>query len=577
MQEVPSPENEKKELPPKYYLDYFEYVLTFVKDKYSTLLKTEEWRFLRKYYCLSEDARCLFIRFSNRRGLFFRTGKIKYAEIENIPKCLAELLDQEFISELSPEKHLSVAPDLLQIFTKPELLKLFGDKELKKLNKADLVETIINEFDFDDVTEAINGNFNDIIKVNLEREVAFMKFLFFGNRYLDMTEFVVRDLGLINYYRHNDDELVARFADRKDAEDKWMISEQYEIFKQLKDSGEPKEVFDWFITLNDSLEDLSEVALPSYERLILKIGRYLEREKHYDESLEVYRLTSAVPSRERQVRTLEKLKNTEGAMALCEEMIASSFNADEHFFATDFVARLKAKKRSRKSTTEELKAAELITVPFEYKNRVELGSINYFIEEKGYEATFAENHLWRGMFGLIFWDIVFDPSLVAFHHPFQRRPSDLHLPAFYEKRKMQIIEHLGSFDSIEQLLVEMGNRYEKYQGIANPFVIWMEEIWTMIRKAIEYIGLENSKKVVHEMAKNIVENSRGFPDIFVWNPKNEDYEFIEIKSPTDNLSNQQLYWLRYFKEIGVNARVLRVDFEEPTNEEDEPTEALTPQ
>jgi hypothetical protein len=237
---------------------------------------------------------------------------------------------------------------------------------------------------------------------------------------------------------------------------------------------------------------------------------------------------------------------------------------------------LKAKKRRRKSTTEELKAAELITVPFEYKKQVELGSINYFIEEKGYEATFSENHLWRGMFGLIFWDIVFDPSLVAFHHPFQRRPSDLHLPAFYEKRKTQIIEHLDSFDSIEKLLIEMGNRYEKYQGIANPFVIWVEEIWTMIRKAVEYIGLENCKEVVHEMAKNIVENSRGFPDIFVWNPKNNDYEFIEIKSPTDNLSNQQLYWLRYFKEIGVNARVLRVDFEKPTDA-GEPTEILTPQ
>ncbi|MDP5121443.1 MAG: VRR-NUC domain-containing protein, partial [Spirosomaceae bacterium] len=166
MQEVPKPDNEKKELPPKYYLDYFEYVLTFVKEKYGTLLKTEEWRFLRKYHCLSEDARCLFIRFSNRRGLFFRTNKLKYPEIEDISKCLSELLEQEFISELSPEKHQSVAPDLLQIFTKPELLKLFKDKELKKLSKGDLVGTIINEFDFDNVTEAVNANFTDVIKVN---------------------------------------------------------------------------------------------------------------------------------------------------------------------------------------------------------------------------------------------------------------------------------------------------------------------------------------------------------------------------------------------------------------------------
>lgn len=562
MQQPPNPENEKKELPPKYYLDYFEYVLTFVKEKYGTLLNSEEWRFLRKYYCLAEDARCLFIRFSNRRGIFFRVKKIKYPEIEAIPAHISALVTSGFISKLSPEKHQSVAPDLLEIFTKPELLQLFGDKELKKLNKGDLINQIINSYDFDDVTEAINTHFDDIIKVNFEQETAFMKFLFFGNRYLDMTEFVVRDLGLINYYRHNDDELVARFENRKDADDKWLVSEQYELFKQLKTSEQPKEIFAWFITLHESIEKLSEVALPSYERLILKIGQYLEQTKHFDEALVVYRLTPAVPSRERQVRTLEKLKNTEGAIALCEEMIATAVNADEHFFATDFLTRLNAKKRSRKSTTEELKSAECITISSEYRHRVEMGSMVFFTEEKGYEAVFSENHLWRGMFGLIFWEIIFDPSLVAFHHPFQRRPSDLHLPAFYEKRRVQIIECLGTLDSPEKLLTEMGVCYEKYHGIANPFVIWMEEVWSMIRKAVTLVGVEKCKLVMHEMAKNIVENSRGFPDIFVWNDASSTYEFIEIKSPTDNLSNQQLYWLRFFQVIGVNARVLRVEFDE---------------
>ncbi len=47
-----------------------------------------------------------------------------------------------------------------------------------------------------------------------------MKFLFFGNRYLDMTEFVMRDMGLVQFESHDDDKLVARFNTRKDAEDK---------------------------------------------------------------------------------------------------------------------------------------------------------------------------------------------------------------------------------------------------------------------------------------------------------------------------------------------------------------------
>lgn len=553
--------NDKPELPEKYYLDYFEYLLKFVQEKYKGILLPNEWRFLRKYYCLSEDARCLFIRFSNRQGLFFRNNKIKYSEIASIPDCIEELLEAEFVSRLSPEKHVSIATYLLQIFTKPELLKLFGNAELKKLPKADLIDAIIELWDFNKITAGLS-NFDEIIKVDFEKEVAFMKFLFFGNRYLDMTEFVVRDLGLIQYHRHDEDELVARFETRKDAEDKWFISEQYELFKALQAEATPSEIYDWYLNVHESINDLSEVAVPSLERLTLRVGKYFEREKEYEKALEIFKLTAAVPSRERQVRALEKLKNTEEAIALCNEMIATAHNADEHFFATDFIQRLSTKKRSRKSTTELLHAADTIAISSEYKYRVELGSMQYFIDDKGYEAAFSENHLWRAMFGLVFWDIVFDPALVAFHHPFQRRPSDLHLPAFYEKRKEQIINQLDSFTELNDLFVFMGNNFEKHAGIANPFVVWLDEIWTMTRKAVEVIGLEKTKLILHEMAKNIVENSRGFPDLFVWNPAADFYEFIEIKSPTDSLSNQQLYWLTFFKEIEVNARVLRVYFEE---------------
>ena len=74
------------ELPPKYYHTNFEYLLSFVKDKYKNLLIEQEWKFLRKYYSLTEDAQCLFIRFTNRKGLFFKTEGLKYDELDEIQK-----------------------------------------------------------------------------------------------------------------------------------------------------------------------------------------------------------------------------------------------------------------------------------------------------------------------------------------------------------------------------------------------------------------------------------------------------------------------------------------------------------
>jgi hypothetical protein len=553
---------EKVELQPKYYLEYFNYVLDFVQDKYKHILNESEWRFLRKYYCLSEDAQCLFIRFTNRRGLFFKTNKLIYNELRDIPNLLNELTEREFVEKPSVQKHLTFGQDLLHIFSKDELLKIIQNlpetenaKSFKKLKKEELIAAVLQNYPYELIIEAINEK-EAIIKVNFEFETTFMKFLFFGNRYMDMTEFVVRDLGLIQFETHDDDKLVARFNTRKDAEDKWFITDQNDLFNQLKDIVEPLEIYDWILNVNNSVNDLSEIAKPSYERLVIKIGAFLEKNKHLEESISVYKLTEQVPSRERQARILHKLNLNDEALALCYLMIDEPKNADERFFASDLVNKIQSKKRiSKKSTTSWLHQSDSITISEEYRGQVELGTIAYFNEE-GMNAVFAENHLWRAIFGLIFWDIVFDPALVAFHHPFQRRPSDLYLPDFYQKRKELIISHLDSFQEIHQLLTYMGECYENKFGIANPFVVWLEEIWLMVRKAVEVIELDSLKKILLEMSKNLVENLRGFPDLFVWNEKS--YTFIEVKSPTDNLSNQQLYWLQYFEEIGVKSKVLRV-------------------
>jgi hypothetical protein len=565
---------EQNELPPKYYLEYFNYLLDFVQEKYRHILNENEWRFLRKYYCLSEDAQCLFIRFSNRKGLFFKVNKLAYAELEDIPALLNELLDREFIEHANAEKHETFSKELLGVFGKDELANRFtkiiattqesvpkADRiSYKKLKKDELVETLLKAFSFEEIVEAIN-DLEPVVKVCFEFEVTFMKFLFFGNRYLDMTEFVVRDLGLIQYESHDDDKLVARFNTRKDAEDKWLITDQNDLFSQLKDTSPPLEVYDWFMNFTDSVNDLSEVARPSYERLILKVGTYLEKSKLYDEALNTFRLTEQVPSRERQVRTLQKLGYIDEALSLCQLMIEFPKNADEKFYATDFINQVNSKKRVRKkSTTSWLHQSESITISEEFRHQVEMGVVNYYLNE-GKMAMFSENFTWRAIFGLIFWDIVFDPSLVAFHHPFQRRPSDLYLPDFYEKRQDLIVSHLESFENIQTLLVYMGERYESKFGIANPFVIWLEDMWVMVRKAVEVINFESLKKILHEMSKNLVENLRGFPDLFMWDDATNEYCFVEVKSPTDNLSNQQLFWLQFFKEVGVNSKVLRVYWE----------------
>jgi hypothetical protein len=253
------------------------------------------------------------------------------------------------------------------------------------------------------------------------------------------------------------------------------------------------------------------------------------------------------------------MKQIDEAIALCEEMQATSSLADEVLFAKDFVDRILTKTRkNKKLTTAKLHEADQITIASMYRGQVELGTIDYYLEQ-GKNAVFSENYLWRSIFGLVFWELIFDPDLVAFHHPFQRRPSDLHLPDFYEKRSDRIIEHLASFDTLEDILTFMGAMYEEHEGKANPFVFWQPDSWDLARIIVERIPLETMKEILHYISQDLSEHSRGFPDLFVWD--DDSYEFVEVKSPTDNLSNRQLHWLHFFEANNVNAKVLRVFFD----------------
>lgn len=548
---------EKIILPPKYYLEYFTYLLDFVEKRYKHILEEKEWRFLRKYYALSEDEQCLFIRLINRRGLYFEESKIKYEEISEIPVQIEKLFKKGFFKKPSPtikqEKEL-----ILTKLNKQQLYPFAAELLPKSVKKGELINSFLEQKELWDKLSK-SEIFNDLIEVDFQYEVTFLKFLFFGNRYMDMTEFVVRDLGHLQFYHHDDDKLVAQFDDRKDAEDKWLLTDQRELFLQFKKELTPLEIYDWFQTFLDNNKNLSKTAKPSLDRLTLSVGQHLERNKCYEQAIAIFKTTNALPSRERQVRCLHKMKLIDEAIALCEEMQATSSLADEVLFAKDFVDRILTKTRkNKKLTTAKLHEADQITISSIYRGQVEMGTIDYYLEQ-GKNAVFSENHLWRSIFGLVFWELIFDPDLVAFHHPFQRRPSDLHLPDFYEKRSDKIIEHLDSFDSLESILTYMGAMYDLHEGKANPFVFWLPDSWDLARIIVEKIPLETMKEILHYISKDLSEHSRGFPDLFVWD--GDSYEFVEVKSPTDNLSNRQLHWLHFFEENNVNAKVLRVFFD----------------
>jgi hypothetical protein len=161
------------------------------------------------------------------------------------------------------------------------------------------------------------------------------------------------------------------------------------------------------------------------------------------------------------------------------------------------------------------------------------------------------------MFALVFWDIIFDFNI---HHPLQKRPSDFYSKDFFIKRKPLFIQQLETYATKNILQSEIEkNYYEKY-NLTNPFVQWHESILFLSTLLVELLPLESLKLVLLEMSKDMNKGLTGFPDILVWNEKT--YSFIEVKSPTDTLSAQQVFWLSFFEKHKIQAKVLRVAWED---------------
>ncbi|GAB4246710.1 MAG: hypothetical protein Tsb0034_25710 [Ekhidna sp.] len=534
-------EKSKIILPDKYYLDYFHYVLDFVEKHYDHILDQPEHLFYQAFRDLSEDAQCLYIRFSNRKGTFFRINKLKYPEIQEVESSVEELERQGFIRINESEE-----TDQFKLYTKAELLSFFPF-----LNKNQKKEEMLFELSEEDISGLhAREQVAELLKTD---EVDFIKLLFFGNRYGQMTDFVIRDVGNVKLEKLDESHFKPWFQSRDEALGVMHLSQLRRMVREMIEAG---------MDLQEVVDELPWQHWLSFprskryaERLILELGEHFERNQNWEESLQLYSLTKKYPARERKIRILEKTGSSDEAAQLAQMIVSRPENAAELTFATDYLNRSGV--RINRSMTERLKKSPIITLNPNKEINVEQLALEH-LQEDGWEGVHAENYLWRSMFGLIFWEEIFDERHGAFHHPLQRQPSDLNDHSFFESRETLLVERLDQLDKKERLWEKVAYTHRKKEGLASRFVTWHEALLPVSEVMIDRLPLEGLKKVMLEVAKNVKTNSTGFPDLFLW--KEADYQFYEVKSPNDQLSAQQLFWLNFFQTANINAEVLRISY-----------------
>jgi len=185
---------------------------------------------------------------------------------------------------------------------------------------------------------------------------------------------------------------------------------------------------------------------------------------------------------------------------------------------------------------------------------------------QGWMGFFAENHLWRALFGLAFWDVLFADIPGAFQHRFQNGPLDLGSAKFFVKRREAIETRLVELGTCADLSAALLAVAERKWGVASAFLSWRHLERTHLQAALARIEPTVLIEILRVMVQNPLAFDSGFPDLFLYRPESQQWQLWEVKGPGDTLRPEQEWWLLRFTGLGCLAQVAWVRYAETVKE-----------
>ncbi len=537
----------KRKLPTYYYLDHFDEVIRFVRERYSDLLSAELVPLFSSLDSLSRDARCLLVRLLNRKGTVFCRTQFTYSEISNIPAAFVELEQAGFTGKLLRADFDA----FLHSRTKKQLLDLARDsgcgmRGLSAKTKDVLIAYLREEIIFADFQSSAAAT-NSFAQRRTE-SFGFLFFLHFGHITPDLTSFTMRDLGLVKTNALGDQKNYrARFDDASAARDAYFFARLADEFKIA-----PLESLLVFAADAPSWPAGNH---PEAARLRVKaltrLGHLLERADEKAAALTVFRCAGEFPASERAIRIGYALEGKDAVESALLAMIENPASDDELLFAEDFYARKYKKKRMGEMSCM-LREAPVIRADESLRDQPEKAAVKWYASQK-IEAFRTENHFWNSLFGIVFWDVLFGAK-ADLHSGFDRIPSSLKQCTFYESNAGVIEQRLEDLQDISRFAETIATHSDTLNGVFN----WHPPSLPLLEVFLKTAPLEAIAVVLRRMAEDYPGTKSGFPDLMV--NLSEGWTFIEIKAEGDQLRRNQLKQLGLLSLAGFGVGVRRVSW-----------------
>lgn len=531
-------------LPEKYYLSHALELFDFVEKECTPLLDQTHLDYLQAFSQLSSKGKCLLVRFLTRKPQFLKRDSLKYPEIRDINSAIEELIQAGLVSSIKPHDW----PNFLKVVTKPEILSCINASQLQvkaSSSKALLVEFAGKCFDGSEPELAsIQANY---LARRHQVVIDYILFLFFGDLNNRFQKFAMRDLGVIKT-RTKNTVVSPRFNTKKEARGVFALLLQKRQLRTAPDHFK-EQVAEYLL----NSDDIPESAQVIKDKLVLEVGFELLANNPV-KAIEVWRSSNHPKAIERWVRESYTSQDRDLLKQELKKMKSQSMPAAQRVFIEDFYARKYQGERTSIYTKMLRESNTVIELDESFINDVEQGVIELYRQQEQ-QAYFTENHHWRVLFALTFWDLLFSKNQVQ-HNEFDLLPASLKDGGFYSQNKPAIVACLSLLDSPKDANEHFIKLAARHYGSANGIFRWNSNLLESIQPCLHYAPVGSIAKVLLAMAKDYRNCKDGYPDLMII--QNGVLRFEEIKAPGDILRANQLLSIIRLREAGLEVALSQV-------------------
>ncbi|MDT4738410.1 exonuclease domain-containing protein [Bradyrhizobium sp. WYCCWR 12699] len=533
------------QLPVYYYLDHFGEMLGFVQRTYAPVLGPEHHAFIARFEGLPRDARCLLVRMINRRGAIFNRSLFSYPEIDDVERAASDLIAASHARELGEADYAAFVSCLPKdILVTGAQAAGRGDVR-KSWSKPKFIDYYLQSIPFSVAAQHCGAR--NFIALDGTRPIEFLLYLYFGKTEVDLKNFALRDLGILRTNRETS--FSARFTDAEEA----LASFHYSrVLDSLEEGSEA-------VHRRAAVDVLAGPACPTEfaadlrSRAAHQTGLFFEKASESDLARQLYRAGPSPDCNERLVRLLYNTGDKADAEALLQRMIDDPASDEEHLFATDFYARKFGGRRTG-LCTELLRSGRTITVDDTHRGNPEAG-VAGVLRREGTKVFFTENVLWHTLFGLLFWEELFENTRLP--SGFDWLPHCLKDRSFRRLFAATIEEKLAAIASgsaLPLILRTVAARWGRPNGIFSWDHVQVEALRAVL-EGTDPVGIAS---IVRSMCDDFRGMRDGFPDLMLVQAGKAS--FMEVKAEGDVIRRNQLTRLRQLGEAGIVAEIGRVDY-----------------